>query len=451
MKKKVIYVYFVSLGCSKNFVDTEVMAASLIKNNIGITDDPKNASIYVINTCAFIAPARKEAEENIEDALNWKYSGKSRKIIVTGCLPQWDKNNTYFDKFNEVDLWLGIDQITLLADKIIELVSSTILKENAKVIKNELPDFIYDDMTPRLQLTPKCYSFIKIAEGCDNRCTYCSIPDIRGSLRSRSIASICKEAENLLKNGVKELIVIAQDITSFGKDQKKPNENLCMLLKELDNLPGNFWIRLHYLHPEGITDELIAQIKNSKHVIPYLDIPIQHISDKILKLMNRKVMSDHIKNVLSKLKKEIPEIVIRTTFIVGFPSETEKDFDELVKFVKEFKFERMGVFPYYPEEGTPAEKLLNQIAPDIANKRADIILNIHKENSLNFNKQLVGKEYDVIIDSVTENGALGRTYMDSPDIDNTFNIKKCPVSKECYFVKAKVTKADFFNLHGVLR
>ena len=458
MKSKetdIIYVYMVSLGCNKNFVDTEVMAASLLTHEIGLTENMDEANVFVINTCAFIPPARKEAESNIDDALSWKTAYPEGKIIVTGCLTQWDKKGSYTEKYPEVDLWLGIDELTLLPEKIAGLHSDDKMITGHtqevplhKIICHDKPKYLYDDKTPRLQLTPSHYANVKIAEGCDNRCAYCAIPLIRGDLRSRNIKSVLKEAKSLLKNEVKELLIIAQDITAFGRDRKHADD-LSALLVELDKIEGNHWIRLHYLHPEGITDKLISVLAESKHIIPYLDIPLQHISDNVLENMNRRITSSEIKEILSKLREAIPNLVIRTTFLVGFPGELDAEFNELKEFVSEWKFERLGVFTFYPEQGTKAVALPNQIPFDIAEKRAKIIYKIHKKNSSAFNKKLEGQVFDVIIDSAAPEYAIGRTYMDSPEIDNTVKIDLPKKLKQGKMAKIKITGSSAFELTGI--
>ncbi|MEI6055861.1 MAG: 30S ribosomal protein S12 methylthiotransferase RimO [Lentisphaerota bacterium] len=447
------YIYFVSLGCSKNFVDTEVMAAALIKNSFGLTDDKNEASVCVINTCAFIPPARTEAENNIQELIKWKNKKKaSRKLVITGCLTQWDKDKTYSNKYPEVDLWLGLGEIPNLPSRVAELFKKGETGNlGCKTICDYKPDFLYDEKTPRLVLTPGSYAFIKIADGCDNRCSYCSIPSIRGGLRSRSIESVVSETKNLVTSGIKEIIVIAQDITAFSRDKKEAGDSLAKLLGEMDKIEGVYWIRLHYLHPEGITDELIETIKKSKHIIPYLDIPLQHISDSILTAMNRKVSRNHIVEVMAKLRN-INGMIIRTTFLVGFPGETENDFKELEKFVRDQKFERVGVFPFYPEPGTKASTMPGKVPDDIAKDRAEIIQKIQAENSLNFNSNLVGKTFNVILDSIVKGYALGRTYMDSPDIDNTVvvSIPKGSKVKAGEFVEVKIESCSAFELKGTL-
>lgn len=448
MKDKVIYVYIVSLGCSKNLVDTELMAGSLLENQIGITANLEEASVFFINTCAFIPPAREEAVSHIKGAIDWKSEDpENRKIIVGGCLTQWDKKLEYVHKYSTVDLWLGTDFWTELPEKILALFSKTKTK---KIFTDASSKSLYNHQTPRLQLTPSHYAYIKIAEGCNNHCSYCSIPMIRGKLRSRDIKSIVVEAKNLLKNNVKELIIIAQDITAFSKEKSNPKEDLTRLLKELDSLDGHYWIRLHYLHPEGITDELVSVIANSSHIIPYLDIPLQHISDDILRAMNRRVTSKEILGILDRLRSSIKNLVIRTTFLVGFPGETEKQFGLLKEFVEQFKFERLGVFPFFPEPNTMASKFPNQVSVSVANKRAEIIKSIHAKNSYNFSKSLVDSELEVIFDSKQDSYYIGRTYMDSPDIDNIVKVHHSENIKLGKFSTVKITGFSEFELAGKL-
>jgi ribosomal protein S12 methylthiotransferase len=441
--KKPIFVYIISLGCSKNFVDTEVAAGFLIKSGIGITNSLQEASVILINTCGFIPPAREEAETNILEAIKWKKKKPlKRKIIVSGCLTQWDKKLLYPEKYPEVNLWLGVNNYETISEKIFELFSPN--HENIVCCSNT--NFLYNDKTPRLQLTPAHYAFLKIAEGCNNKCTYCSIPGIRGSLRSRSINSIIKEAENLLSSGVKELILIAQDITSFSTDIHNSANNLSKLIKNIDRINGDHWIRLHYLHPSGITDELIDTIANSKHIIPYLDIPLQHASNKILKAMNRKITLEKINKMLLNLKSSIKNLTLRTTFLVGFPGETDSDFKILTDFINKWKFERLGAFTFFSEPNTKAHYMRNKIPAETATKRAEIIYKIHAKHSSEFNKNRIGEQHSVLIDEINKNFALGRTYMDSPDIDNIVKIKLTGKIRQGEFYKVKITGSEEYTL-----
>lgn len=440
------FAYIVSLGCAKNFVDTEVLTASLISEGIGLAQTPRSADIFLISTCSFIQPARREAESFIKDAIRWKKENEmERKIIVSGCLVQWDKNGHFPKKYPLVDLWLGIDEVPRIGRHIKNLNSAS----TANIIKKNFPEYLYDELTPRIQLTPRHFAYLKIAEGCANKCSYCVIPRIRGKLRSRSVQSVTKEAENLLQNGVKELILVAQDTTAFGSDTGNSRENIVELLRSLNNLKRNFWIRLLYTHPAKFTDDLIEVFKDSKHVLPYADIPIQHISNKILKSMNRKVNSGQIHNLLSKLRDSLPGIAIRTTFLTGYPGETEKDFRELCKFVEEQRFERLGVFTYSSETGTVASKLPCQISESTAEKRREEIMNLQSLISSEKNAQLVGRNFDVIIDSVKADIIVGRTYMDAPEIDNSILIKKSKKIHTGDIIKVKIESASAYQLEGV--
>ena len=447
---KQIFVYSVSLGCPKNFVDTEILAGHLLSGNIGLTESAANADVYMVNTCAFIPPARAEAESFIRKAVAWKKKNPgSRKIAICGCLVQWDKKNEYAGKYPEVDLWLGIDKIASIAKHIRQLFE----KETVKPVRvlTSVPEYIYDENTARLQLTPKHYAYVKIAEGCNNRCTYCSIPGIRGALRSRNSESVLKEAQNLVGIGCRELILIGQDTTAFGMDLGDKKENLPALLKKLDGIEGDFWIRVLYTHPAHFTDELISVFKNAKHIIPYIDMPLQHISDRILAGMGRKVRSGQIKKLLSKLRSEIPGIAIRTTFLVGYPGETEKDFTELSNFVRTQKFDRLGAFTYYPEPGTPAAAFGEQVPAELAEKRKDIIMRIQAEISLEHNISLAGKPLAVLVDRIGKGEAYGRTYMDSPDIDNLVKIKTGKIKVSVGdIVKVTVKSAGAYDVEGVL-
>jgi len=415
MKTERKYVFIISLGCPKNLVDTEIVAASLIQHNLGLTDSPQDADIYLINTCAFIPPARDEAKTEIQKAQKWKKQNENRVIAVCGCLPQWDEKCEFRKKFPYVDYWLGINEI--------EQVGFLLNSSPKNTLKISPPQYLYDHQTPRLQLTPSHFAYLKISEGCSNRCAYCSIPRIRGDLRSRLPESVLAEAENLLSNGVKELILIAQDTTAYGQDLNDKNINLSNLLKSLDQLPGDFKLRLMYAHPANFANSLISVFKDSNHLYPYVDLPLQHISDTILAKMGRKIKSTQIRKLISKLRDKIPKIAIRTTFMVGFPGETEGNFAELRNFVQETEFERLGAFTYFPEPETAGAELPNQIEPETAKQRTDELLQLQQKISLKINRQLIGKKISVLIDSVSDKTAVGRTYMDAPEIDNIVKIK----------------------------
>jgi len=438
------YVYTVSLGCPKNFVDTEVIAGSMVIQGFGMTPDLEDADVYLLNTCAFLPSARSEAEEYLEEASAWKAEyPEHRKIVVSGCLNQWDTDHVYPARFPQVDLWAGINEVAHLGELLLKLMA-----DGKVVVPVEMPAYLYDESTPRLQLTPNHYAYIKIADGCNNRCSYCSIPKIRGELRSRGCDSVVKEAENLLAGGACELIVIGQDITAFGNDRGKPE--LASLLQRLDNLPGEYLLRLLYTHPAHFSPELIDVMAHGKHVLPYIDMPLQHISDNILQAMGRKVGRKHIETLLAELRRSIPGLAIRTTFITGFPGESEADFQELYDFVKAQRFERLGVFTYCAEPDTPAAGMAEQVPQDVAAARRDRLMELQAEISLAFNRSLIGKEMKVIIDSPADSGAyLGRTYLDTPEIDNCVMVKTRRRLDSGAIVPVKITAAGAYDLTGV--
>ncbi len=441
-------VYIVSLGCPKNFVDTEVLAGSLLVSGWGITMDTDEADVFMINTCAFIPPAREEAREVISEAVEWKKLNlKNRRILVCGCLIQWDKKETFKADFPEVDLWAGIDQIPNVAARLNSLYEKQ-TGDEVTFLRTEVPKYIYNELTPRLKLTLNHIAYVKIAEGCDNRCAYCSIPSIRGCLHSRTIASIKKEVSDLLGADTKELILIAQDVTAFGCDRKGSGETLAGLIRELDSFKGDYWIRLLYTHPAHFSDELIDAVAGAEHVLPYIDMPLQHISDGILHRMGRKVTSAQIRTLLDKLRAKIPGIAIRTTFITGLPGEMDAEFKELEEFVKEQKFHRVGVFGYYPEPGTPAADMEDRVSAEIAEKRAGKIMDLQAKISLKRNKSLAGKTFDVIVDSVNGDYAVGRTYMDAPEIDNEVIIAVDRDIEAGKFSRITITGADVYELEG---
>lgn len=438
-------VYVVSLGCPKNLVDTEVMTGVLISNKFFLTMEAEQADIYLINTCAFIPSARSEATEAIEEAQIWKAEApKERKIIIAGCLIQWDKLETYREKFPTVDLWIGVDQVpniaTLLKD----------IKPNLKYLRNESPTFIYDEKIPRLQLTLPHIAYLKIADGCDNHCSYCAIPGIRGNMRSRSLQSVLVEAESALSNGATELLIMAQDITTFG-DDRDDDEDLSALLLKMDKLKGNFWIRLLYTHPAHFPQKLIDTIAKCKHVLPYVDMPMQHISGKLLDSMHRHISEADMRDLLKRLRKAIPNLAIRTTFITGLPGETEEDFKMLKDFIINQEFERLGVFSYSPEPGTPAAGFENQVPHELAEKRAAELMEIQAKISLKKNKLLVGREFDVIVDFIEEFGAVARTYMDAPEIDNIVVIPDEFDLSPGQVYKTLITDADTYELTAKLK
>ena len=441
------FVYIVSLGCVKNLVDTELASGSLVVNGFGISNSSENADVYFINTCSFIQSARNETIEYIQDAIKWKKNKKNAKIIIAGCFINWDKNLSFKEKFPKVDAWIHSDDIKNLADVISSLFENKTTKFISPGCGIQNPQFLYNEKTPRIQLTLPHIAYLKIADGCDNQCTYCTIPSIRGQLRCRTIQSVTIEARNLINNGVKELILIAQDLGAFN--QNSAPENLAELLKKLDNLQGDFMIRLLYIHPRHLSNEVIGIIASSKHILHYMDLPLQHISDKILNAMNRKITKDQIEEKINYIKKQIPDIALRTTFITGFPGETNDDFNILKNFIQKFKFSRIGFFTYFKEPGTPAASMKNQVSHKIALERMLQLSDIQHEIARNQNKNLIGSNIQAIVDSFDHNGrAMARSYMDAPEVDNTIIINNIKNIIPGISYNIKITQAESDILYG---
>ena len=429
-------VGFVSLGCSKNLVDTEMMIGLFKNNNFKIVNNPKEAEIIVINTCGFIEPAKQEAINTILEMSEYK-NKKCKYLIVMGCLVERYKKDLQ-KLLPEVDLFLSIKEYGKAWDEISKLIN---IPEEGKYTNMEYLE--------REISTGNNMAYLKIAEGCSNRCTYCAIPSIRGPFESRKIEDVLEEAEQLAKKGVKELVVIAQDTTKYGIDlYGKPR--LAELLEKLCNIEGFKWIRFLYAYPETITDELIDVVKNNEKICNYFDIPIQHISNPVLKKMNRKSNEESIKELIKKIRKEIPNVIIRTSLIVGFPGETQEDFEKLCEFVKTAKFDRMGAFTYSKEDGTPAERLPNQIHGNTKKARYNKIMKIQKEISDQKGKEKIGKIYEVLVENKSFDGKylIGRTYMDVPDEDGVVYIESSDTSLIGKFIKVKITDYSDYDLIG---
>ena len=406
-------------------------------NNFEIVNDKNDADIIVINTCGFIKTAKEEAINTILEMAELKETGKCKYLIVMGCLAQRYKNDLE-KSLPEVDLFLTIDEYEKFWDKVSELIED---KNNNS--KNEL------DYFERTISTGKKTTYLKIAEGCSNRCTYCAIPYIRGPYKSREFDDIIKEAKKIANQGYEEIIVIAQDTTKYGVDlYGKPR--LAELLDEISKIEKIKWIRFLYAYPESITDELIDVVKNNEKICKYFDIPLQHISDSVLKRMNRKSNSETIRNLISKIRSEISGVIIRTTFIVGFPGETEEDFFELYEFVNEAKFEKLGVFKYSKEDDTPAEKLPNQIHPKTKQSRFEKIMKLEKSISKIKLEEKIGNEYEALIDGISNNGKfyIARSYMDIPDEDGVIFIPNNGKNSVGDFIKCKITKVIDYDLIG---
>ena len=417
---------FVSLGCAKALVDSELLLGGLKNENFIITKEPKEADTILINTCGFLDIARQESIDTILQACELKKTGSLKQLIVMGCLSE-----RYPDQLSkeipEVDQFFGSND----HKQIITFITG---KDYTK----------QDPLYFRSLMTPNHYAYIKIAEGCDNGCSFCSIPIMRGLQKSRTVDSILWEAEKLVESGVKELLIIAQDSTSYGWDLN-PKVYLNELIPSLDSL-GFEWIRLHYAHPAHLSKKIIDALAESKNFCNYLDMPIQHGSDRILKSMRRGLGQDGIRNKINDLREMIPNIRIRTTLIVGYPNETENDFKELYDFIDEMQFDRLGVFTYSEEEGTLAEKLDDNVPNELKNERKAIIMDLQANISAEKNEKMIGKTYKVLVDECGDTVSVARTEYDSPEIDNIVHIKS-PIQKG-KFVNIKVDSSNEFELIG---
>lgn len=435
----------ISLGCPKNQVDAERMLALIDEAGHTIVDYVDGCDVVIINTCGFIDDAKKEAIENILDTVELKNEGIVRKIIVTGCLAQRHKEEIA-KEIPEVDAVIGIGANGKILDVIDEVMSNTDLVESFPP-QSDLP---LDGQ--RILTTPEHWAYLKIADGCSNRCTYCTIPSIRGDMRSRKIENIIDEAKQLAEVGVKELVVIAQDTTSYGLDLYGELK-LPELLNELCEIDGIEWIRLLYCYPDRITDKLIATIKNQEKIVNYIDLPLQHANDRILKAMNRRGTSEDIRNTIEKLRKEIPDVVIRTTFIVGFPGEDDEAFEDLATFVNEIEFDRLGCFSFSPQEGTPAYDMDDQLEDDVKLNRGDIIMQDQLAIMEEKNNAKIGKTYKTIVeeyDSYTDS-YIGRTYMDAPEIDSVVKFTSTKNLEIGDFADVRIFDFDEYDLLGEVR
>ncbi len=426
-------VGFISLGCSKNLIDTEMAIGLFKKNKFKIVNNVEEAEIIVVNTCGFIESAKEEAINTILEMSEYKTKGKCKYLIVMGCLVQ-RYSKELKKAIPEVDLFISIDEYKDFWDKI-----STLVNVNDIQIKNICNELEYMN---RVISTGDKTAYLKIAEGCSNRCTYCAIPYIRGPYVSRPIENILEEANKLSDMGIKELIVIAQDTTRYGEDLYGKSR-LSELLQELCKIDGFKWIRFLYAYPECITDELIETVKRNDKICNYFDIPVQHVSDKLLKKMNRKSTGKQIEDLILKIKSKIPNVVLRTSLIVGFPGETEEDFDELYNFVNKGYFEKLGVFMYSKEDGTPAARLKEQVHHNTKKKRYNKIMSIAREISNKNLASYIGNTYDVLIENLTFDNKfyIGRSYMDIPETDGIVIIKNTEDNLLGEFVKCNITRS----------
>ena len=417
----------ISLGCAKNLVDSEILLGGLDKTNVTITKDPEKADTIVVNTCGFLDIAREESVDTILQAAEMKKTGSLKELVVMGCLSERYPEELK-KEIPEVDRIFGSNDHQ-------QIVSFLTGKEFAKD----------DPLFFRSLMTPNHYAYIKIAEGCDNGCSFCSIPIMRGLQKSRTISSIMGEAERLAENGTKELLVIAQDSTSYGWDLEK-KVYLSDLLKELNTINGIEWIRVHYAHPAHLSQRIIDVIANCDKVCNYLDMPIQHASDDMLKAMRRGLGQDGIKNRISRLREAVPNIALRTTLIVGHPGETEDDYYTLKDFVEEIRFDRLGIFTYSEEEGTLAADLKDDIPRKVKDNRKNEILEIQHEISLEKNESFIGKTMKVIVDESEGEVSVGRSEYDSPEIDNIIHIKN--TAEVGTFNDVEIIEANEYELIG---
>ena len=432
-------VGFISLGCSKNLVDTEMCIGLFKNNNFEIENNPQYADIIVINTCGFIEPAKEEAINTILEMAEYKKTGNCKYLIAMGCLVQRYKKELE-ESLPEVDLFLTIDEYENIWDKI----SSTIKIEDNNHSSNTL------DYNDRIVSTGNTTAYLKIAEGCSNKCTYCAIPYIRGDYVSRKVEDVLEEAQKLSNQGIKEIIVIAQDTTKYGIDiYGKPM--LAKLLDELAKISGFKWIRFLYAYPESITDELIDVVKRNNKICNYFDIPLQHFSDKVLKRMHRQSDSASIMRVIKKIRESIPDVILRTTFIVGFPGETDEDFFKLYEFVNEAKFEKLGCFKYSKEEGTSASRIKEQVHYKTKESRYKRIMSLEKQISKIKLEEKIGNVYESVVDGYSDDGKFicARSYMDIPNEDGTIFIKSNDKKiKAGSFIKCKIIAVKDYDMIG---
>lgn len=437
-------VYISSLGCDKNLCDTEHMLGLLLENGYSFTEEASDADVILINTCAFIGDAKKESIAEILSLAKMKEEGNCKALIVTGCLSERYQQEIK-EQLPEVDGCLGIsawDRIVMVVEEALQHKKPFLFPDKNILCKNG----------PRVLTTGGHYAYLKIAEGCDKYCTYCAIPYIRGHFRSYPMEDLLTEAKTLVEGGVKELILVAQETTLYGTDLTGKKQ-LPELLRKLSELQDLEWIRILYAYPEEIDDELIQEMKVNPKVVHYLDMPVQHASDMILKAMNRHTTKSDLLAIIAKLRKEIPDICLRTTLIAGFPGETEKDFNEQLSFIKKAKFERLGAFTYSKEEGTIAAKMKGQVLQKVKKARLKEIMSLQQGISLAHGKRMLGKKLTCMIQGriVDEDGVyIGRTYMDAPDVDGLIFIQSDVELLSGDFVQVKVVDFKEYDLVGEL-
>lgn len=437
-------ILFISLGCDKNLADSEEMLGLLTAGGHEITDDETQADAIVINTCCFIKDAKEESVETILEMAEYKKTGSCHALIVTGCMAQRYQKEI-IEEVPEVDAVLGTTSYGDIVKALEEAVAGNHFEEFRDI------DYLPDTGSKRVLTTGGHFGYLKIAEGCDKHCTYCIIPKLRGKFRSVPMEHLIAQAEDMAEQGVKELILVAQETTVYGKDLYG-KKSLHILLKKLCEIRGIRWIRILYCYPEEIYDELIETIRDEKKICHYLDIPIQHASDRILKRMGRRTSKQELIDIVGKLRKEIPDIVLRTTLITGFPGETEEDHEELKEFVDEMEFDRLGVFTYSPEENTPAAEMADQVPEEVKEERRDELMELQQEISYDRGQDRIGQELLVMIEGkvADESAYIGRTYGDAPKVDGYIFVQTGELLMTGDFAKVRVTGALEYDLIGVL-
>ena len=437
-------ILFISLGCDKNLADSEEMLGLLTAGGHEITDDETQADAIVINTCCFIKDAKEESVETILEMAEYKKTGSCHALIVTGCMAQRYQKEI-IQEVPEVDAVLGTTSYGDIVKALEEAVAGNHFEEFRDI------DYLPDTGSKRVLTTGGHFGYLKIAEGCDKHCTYCIIPKLRGRFRSVPMERLVAQAEDMAEQGVKELILVAQETTVYGKDLYG-KKSLHILLKKLCEIRGIRWIRVLYCYPEEIYDELIETIRDEKKICHYLDIPIQHASDRILKRMGRRTSKQELIDIIGKLRKEIPDIVLRTTLITGFPGETEEDHEELKEFVDEMEFDRLGVFTYSPEENTPAAEMADQVPEEVKEERRDELMELQQEISYDRGQDRIGQELLVMIEGkvADESAYIGRTYGDAPKVDGYIFVQTGELLMTGDFAKVRVTGALEYDLIGVL-
>ncbi len=441
-EQKVVTVGFVSLGCPKNTVDSERMLAEIAQGNLVITSEPDNADVVVINTCGFIAPAKAESIEAIRHAVQCKRRGAVKRVIVAGCLAE-RMGAKLFSQVEGIDAVIGLDK----RDSIVRVIRNTFSSDETRAYLSDTSkgysDTPLDDRT-RLLITPSHWAYLRISEGCNHRCSFCTIPSIRGPFRSKAQELVFAEANELVGAGVVELNLIGQDTAYYGRDSNQ-KRNLAGLLRELEKIKSLPWIRLMYLYPAGINRELIETVANSQRIVRYLDIPIQHVSNRLLKAMRRNDTKEQIQRLIEDLRSAMPDVTLRTTLITGFPGETDREFAELLDFVNSAKFDALGCFTYYRESGTVAADLPDQVPEPVKQQRAQELMLAQQEIAFAANRQRFGASLKCLVDSADNNTVKGRFYGQAPEIDSLCIIKKSS-AKAGEFVRTKVVGSRDYDL-----